>query len=311
MNIVSEARHLQLVVALEDEGSLHAAARRLHVSPSALSQQLRELEQRLGGALFHRAWRKLSPTPAGRRFTDGARALLRELARVEAETRHLHAAGQAALRLATVCQQSYRWLPPLLERFAKQHPEVEVTVVPEAAEAPAHWLEERKLDLALVAGELGDSTRIAIEPIFRDELVAVVGSRHAWFRRRSVDVSEFAHEHLLVDDGALARRAPLRRALTAAGDVTPRKLTLLPMTGSVAADMARANLGITLLPLWTLESLHDPKLAAVRIGKRGLWLDWSIATRREPPEPALAAFVQALRERHPRAQRPKRSTLSQ
>ncbi|MDF2691904.1 MAG: LysR family transcriptional regulator, partial [Labilithrix sp.] len=53
MNAV-ETRHLLLLAALDDVGSLNAAARRLHLTPSALSQQLKELEERLGGPLFHR-----------------------------------------------------------------------------------------------------------------------------------------------------------------------------------------------------------------------------------------------------------------
>lgn len=296
--VAAEMRHLALVVAIEDEGGLNAAARRLALTPSALSQQLRELETRLGGALFQRAWRSLIPTPAGRRFTDGARATLRELQRLEAETRELLSGKSATIRVATVCQQSYRWLPALLEVFVAQRPEIEVSVVVDAAAAPTEWLLSRKLDVALVAGEIAKDRRVRIEPLFRDELVAVVGRSHAWFGRKRVDPAAFAHEHLFADDGTLRTSAPLGRALARAG-VAPRKLTCVPMTASIAVDMTRAGLGITLLPRWTFGALDDPLLAAVRVGSSGLWLDWSVATRKEPVAAPLAAFLELLRERYP------------
>jgi len=294
----AEMRHLALVVAIEDEGGLNAAARRLALTPSALSQQLRELEARLGGELFQRAWRRLIPTAAGRRFVDGARGTLRELERLEAETRELLSGKSATIRVATVCQQSYRWLPALLEVFVAQRPEIEVTVVVDAAAAPTDWLLSRKLDVALVAGELAKDRRVQIEHLFRDELVAVVGRAHAWFGRKRVEPAAFANEHLFADDGALRTSAPLGRALAQAR-VAPRKLTSVPMTASIAVDMTRAGLGITLLPRWTFNSLADPSLAAVRVGRSGLWLDWSIATRKEPVTASLAAFLDLLRERHP------------
>lgn len=81
-----ETRHLLLLVALDELGSLHAAARALHLSPSALSQQLRELEDRIGGPLFERRWRRLASTDAGRRLTDTARAACASRRRVTSRT---------------------------------------------------------------------------------------------------------------------------------------------------------------------------------------------------------------------------------
>jgi LysR family transcriptional regulator for metE and metH len=299
-----ETRHLLLLVALDEVGSLNAAARRLHLSPSALSQQLRELEERLGGPLFHRQWRRLALTAAGRRLTDAAHAVLGELVRAESETRELLRGASGTLRVATVCHQSYRWLPELLKSFARRWPAMDVTVVPEAAEAPWEWLEQRKLDVALVAGGYRPGPRVRLTPLFRDELVVLVGREHPWFKLRQVDAREFADQHVWVDDGALKRDTPLGLALAAAGNITPRKVTVIPMTGGIAMEMARGNLGITVMPRWVAEpALTEGALRAVRVGARGLWLDWSVATRAEEPEPALGAFLEALHAHHPRARK--------
>lgn len=299
-----ETPHLRLLVALDDEGTLHAAARRLHVTPSALSQQLRELETRLGGPLFYRQWRRLSITPAGRRLTDAARTLLGDLAIVEAEARGLLAGASGTIRITTACHQSYRWLGTVLREYASTHPAIEITIVPEATTAPSAFLADHKVDVALVPSEIRLSERIRTEPLFRDELVALVGRDHPWAgRRRRVPFAAFADEHVWSDADAFKRDTALARAFAAAGDVQPRKVSIVPVDGPVALEMARANLGITILPRWSVEPVLQGSLHPVSLGDAGIWLDWSIATRAEPVSAPLAAFLDVLRAHHPRARR--------
>lgn len=304
MKVASETHHLRLLIALDEAGTLHGAARRLHLTASALSQQLRELEQRLGGALFHRQWRRLVPTAAGRHLTDGAKHLLGELERVEQESRALIKGAQATLRIAMACQESYRWLPGVLSRYRARQPGVEVSIVSEAAAEPREWLAQRKVDLALVAGKPTADRRLKAKPLFRDELVAVVSVRHPWARARQVSPQAFASEELFCDEGALAHDAPLGRALAQAR-TQPRKVSLVPMNGTVALDLVRANLGVTVMPRWTVVGLAPRgELALVDIRARGLSLSWAALMRAEPPTPALTTFLELL-ERSARA--PKRS----
>jgi LysR family transcriptional regulator for metE and metH len=296
MNSHSETRHLRLLVALEAAGTLQAAAKRLHLSPSALSQQLRELEDRLGGPLFERQWKRLVMTPAGRRYSEGARSLLAELSRVETETRALFS-GTRSIRLAMSCLQSYRWLPAVLARFSLAAPDTEVTIIAEAATAPAEWLLERRLDVALVSGSMLREPRLVAKHLFRDELVAVVHRRHPWARLRRVDAKAFTQEHLFADERALSMTEPLGQALQGAA---PRKLTIVPMTGSVSLDLVRAGLGITVMPRWTVTQVTSRRdFALVSVTKPGLWLDWSVLTRDERPDPNLAAFLEILKAAHP------------
>ena len=293
MRIASETRHLELLVALLEEGSLNAAAQRLHVTPSALSQQLRELEQRIGGPLFERRWRRLFATSAGRRLTEGAKSVLAELERVERDTRTLLAGG-ATLRIVMACQESYRWLPDVLSAYAAEEPNVDVSIVAEAAADPGQWLLTGKLDVALVAGKPSRDRRLKAKRLLRDELVAVVGRRHPWAGARSIPPRAFADEQLFTDEESLSKDAPLGRFL-ADSAIRPRKVTIVPMIGSVALDLVRADLGVTVMPRWTVSPLASrDRLALVRLGARGLWLEWSVIVRNEPPPPALATFLALL-----------------
>ncbi len=293
-----ETRHLLLLATLDEAGSLKAAARKLHLTPSALSQQLRELEERLGGALFERGWRRLAPTNAGARLTAAANKLLPELALAESDTRALIEGAARTVRLATVCHQSYRWLPALLDELERASPRVEVTVVAEAATSPYEGLIERKLDAALVVSEMKSVAGVRKTPLFRNELVVLVGRAHPWFGRKYIEPRALAEQHLFVDQGALKRDAALGKVLLRAG-VAPRRVTTVPMTGTVPIDMARGNLGVTVMPRWSIEPLLGDDLSAVSVGQRGLWFDWFVATRDEEPSTALAALLHALSRHQP------------
>jgi LysR family transcriptional regulator, regulator for metE and metH len=299
---VLETRHFLLLLALEETGSLHAGAKVLHVTPSALSQQLKELEARLGGELFIRQWRRLHITAAGRFLTAAAHAQIAELRRLEAETRDLLTGATGMLRIATACHQSYRWLGAVLKAFSERWPGVEVTIVPEATTATGKWLTERKLDVALVPAEVDQGPHIRLRPLFRDELVALVGREHPWSTRRRVAVTAFADQHLWADGDALRRGTPLARVFEEAGGVAPRKVTIVPVDGAAPLEMARANLGICIMPRWSIEpALRDRSLKAVSLGEKGVWLDWALATRDEPMDAPLAGLVDLLCVHHPRA----------
>ncbi|AKU94089.1 Transcriptional activator MetR [Labilithrix luteola] len=300
---VLDTRHLRLLVALEGEGSLHAAARKLHLTPSALSLQLRELEDRLGGKLFERRWRRLHPTAAAAHLTETSRSMLTEMSRAEDEARRLMNGSTGTLRITMACAHSYRWLPALLKNWAVTWPSVEITIVPEAASDPLAWLRARKLDLALVSGETSKDPRIDVRPLFEDELVAVVGRGHSWFARQWVAPESFATEHYWGPRDAFASGTPLGELLGRAR-VTPRKVTDIAFSSGVPVEMASANLGITVCPRWFVEdAIARRQLAPIRIGKEGLWLSWELAVRAESSTQQLNALVKAMMAHHPKPRR--------
>ena len=70
----------------------------------------------------------------------------------------------------------------------------------------------------------------------------------------------------------------------------------MPTNGTVALDLVRANLGVTVMPRWTVAPVvRRDDIALVRVGARGLWLQWSAVTRSEPASPALATFLGILK----------------
>src|SRR5580700_11833587 len=100
-----EIRHLKLVAAIAETGSVTLASNRLHLTQSALSHQLRDAEEQLGVPLFERRNRRMALTPAGERLLQSARAVIDELARAEKDIRECNGNGtsKGVLRVSTEC----------------------------------------------------------------------------------------------------------------------------------------------------------------------------------------------------------------
>src|SRR6185312_16572373 len=101
MSMDLEIRHLQLVSAVADLGSLTRAGDRLHLTQSALSHQLRDIESRLGTPLFLRIGKRLVLTPAGERLLVSAKEVLQRLERTEEEIRQMSRDRAGVLRMTT------------------------------------------------------------------------------------------------------------------------------------------------------------------------------------------------------------------
>src|SRR5688500_15197900 len=172
-----EIRHLRMVAAVAASGSVTRAASDVHLTQSALSHQLRDIESRLGTALFLRVGKRMMLTPAGERLLRSADEVLATIERTEDAIRHLGGAKRGVLRLTTACYTCYHWLPALLKRYRQAHPHVDVRIDAAATTQPLPHLLEGRLDLAIVSDPVRDR-RIVIRPLFDDEMVVIVDPRH-------------------------------------------------------------------------------------------------------------------------------------
>jgi len=287
-----DIRHLKLIVAVTEEKSVTKAGERLHLTQSALSHQLRDIEERLGTPLFLRLNKKMVLTQAGERLLYSARQILEELKRAEDDLKQMTDNHHGALRLSTECYTCYHWLPELLREFSQQYPKVEVNVVAETTHQPLPALLNGKLDLAIVSTVSRDK-RLLYKPLFKDELVAILPPAHPLTARPYLRARDFADQHLVLyvppKDSDL-----YQMVLTPAG-IAPAKLSVMQLTEAII-EMVKADMGISVLARWAVqEQIEAGTIVARPVTRKGLFRQWSAAFLKHDFVPAYVNdFVELL-----------------
>ncbi|HEX6036393.1 LysR family transcriptional regulator, partial [Longimicrobium sp.] len=274
--MILKLRHLQMVQAIHEEGTLTGAARRLFHSQPALTRQLARLEARIGAALFRRHAKGMELTREGRRLLESAERVLRELERAEHDLLLLAQGYAGALRVSTECYMGYHWLPRVARVFGERFPRVEVQLVPEATRDPWGALQAAEVDVALVYSAPPHPASVHRADVFRDEIVAVVGTDHRLAREPHLAPEHLGAEALLCHYAEPGTGVLEREFLEPSG-VRPRRTMELAATPAVV-EMARAGYGVAVLPRWIVEAQGSlDRLAVLPLGERGLWRTWYAA----------------------------------
>jgi LysR family transcriptional regulator for metE and metH len=288
-----DIRHLRLICELLTTGSATAAARRLGVTQSAVSHQLRELESRVGCPVCLRVGKRLVLTPAGTRLVQAAQSILPELDRAAEEVRRLRDGRTGLLRVCAQCHTGYHWLPPLLRSFRARHPAVELEVAVQHTDDPIEALLRGALDVALVTDHVRDK-RLTVRPLLKDEHVAIVAPGHSWTSQEFVTPQQLGSETLLLYSPSPTESFTVRRILNPAG-VQPARVRFVQLTEAII-ELVRADLGVSVMPKWAIEpAITRGDVRAIRITPTGVHRQWSAVTLRDVNEPRyLLEFLKLL-----------------
>jgi LysR family transcriptional regulator, regulator for metE and metH len=291
--MILEIRHLRLVAAVAEHGSLTRAGRELHLTQSALSHQLLDLEGRLRTQLFLRMGKRMVPTVAGLRLLEAARQTLPTLVATEESLRRLASGREAVLRLSTECYTCYHWLPGALERFREQFPRVEVQVVAEVTRAPLPALLDGRIDLAIVYSAERDE-RLEYRPLFADELCVIMRPDHRLAGRAYVRAEDFTTENVVMY-AMNERESTLFQVVLNPAGVRPARVTSIQITEGIL-ELVKAGHGIAVLARWAVAPhLESGALKAVRLTRDGYHRQWAAALVRQPdPPPYIGAFADLL-----------------
>ena len=172
-----ELRHLRTLAALRDTGSLVEAAERVYLTQSALSHQLKDLEDRLGCPLFVRKTRPLRFTSAGKRLLRLADEVLPMVHGAQRDLERLAGGESGRLHMAIECHSCFEWLLPAINRYRESWPDVELDIASGFNFAPLPALGRGDLDLVITADPMRELD-VTYCPLFSYEAQLAVAPSH-------------------------------------------------------------------------------------------------------------------------------------
>ncbi len=267
MQSILEIRHLKTLVALREAGNLLRAAVLLKLTQSALSHQLKQLEDHHGTPLFERKSTPVRFTPAGERLLKLADTVLPQVAETERDLVRLAQGAAGQLRIAVECHTCFDWLMPAMDTFRGRWPEVELDIVSGFQADPVGLLYGHRADIAIVS-EIDPEETVDYHPLFRFEIVALVAKDHALAGREYLVAKDFSGDTLItypVPDDMLD---VVRQVLKPAGVQVARRTTELTVA---MLQLVASKRGIATLPIWAAQNyLKRDYVMAKRITAAGL-----------------------------------------
>ncbi|CQR37071.1 HTH-type transcriptional regulator MetR [Thiomonas arsenitoxydans] len=289
-----ELRHLRSLIAIAETGRINAAAEAVHLTPSALSHQLRALEDHYGMPLLLRDVRGLRFTPAGERLLALARQMREAQQAAEQDLQRIQGDTRGTLRVVLECHTCFEWLMPVLDAFRQRWPDVEVDLVSGFHRDPLTLLSKDKADV--VIGALRPPGRQwASLPLFRFEILLALPPGHALCAKRSVRAVDLQGETLITYPAPDERIDLIREVLQPAGISLPRRTAELTIA---ILQLVASRRGVAALPNWALKpSLDSGYVQARRIGPRGLWSELHATVPRDLAQrPYVRDLVEMARQ---------------
>jgi LysR family transcriptional regulator for metE and metH len=290
-----EIRHLRTLIALAEAGSVSAAAKRVHLTQSALSHQLRALEAHAGVPVVKRKGQTVELTEAGQRLLALARSVIGEIREAERDLVRLAGKPSGTLRIVLECHTCFDWLMPVMGAFRRNWPEVELDLVSGFHPDPFELLAADRADL-VIGSEPGRRRGLVHSPLFRFEIMAVLPTDHPLRSKRWLEPQDFKGQTLITYPVPEARIDLIRRVLKPAGIKLQRRTAELTVA---ILQLVASRRGIAALPNWGLKNYTDYEyVLARRIGKGGLWSDLhATLTKETAARPYASDFIETARAR--------------
>ncbi|MCC8392788.1 LysR family transcriptional regulator [Paraburkholderia sp. MMS20-SJTR3] len=289
-------RDIRAFIAVAQTGSFTRAATRLHLSQPALTVQIRRLEETVGLRLFDRNSRNVALTPTGRELLPVLQKSLHDMEHVLLDARALGEGASGTVRIACLPTFAASVLPELVQQLRKSVPRVGFDVRDVVASMVNTLVRNEEADIGLTGGELNDSG-LEVLHMSVDRLVAVLPKQHPLARRRRpLKLVDLAAEPLVLTAQGTSVRAVVDRAFAAAQ--CAQRIACEPTYMMSAVAMARAGLGVTILPASAREVRAEPELVARPIDEPAFTRHIALIRKRgRTLPPVTETFVGMLIER--------------
>ena len=247
-----EFRHLRTIKAIHEAGGLARAADQLNITQSALSHQIKGLEEQAGVELFVRRSKPMTLSAAGFRLLRLAEQVLPQVEATLAEFGNLRSGKTGRLHIAIECHACFEWLFPVLEAFRKEWMDVDVDIRPGLAFDALPALMKEDVDL-VVSSDPEDLPGIEFIELFDYAPVFVASSQHPLASKPYVDAADFRGETLITYPVERSRLDVFSQLLIPA-KVEPAAIRQVELTAVILLLVA-SNRGVSVLPDWVVREV--------------------------------------------------------
>ncbi|MFN4160077.1 MAG: LysR family transcriptional regulator [Gemmobacter sp.] len=247
-----EFRHLRTIRAIHQAGGLARAAEVLNTTQSALSHQVKGIEDQAGVDLFVRRSKPLRLSAAGLRMLRLAERILPEIEALEDEFRGLRSGKSGRLHIAIECHACFDWLFPVLAEFRRAWPEVDVDIRAGLAFEALPALAREEVDL-VISSDPVTLPGITFHPLFDYEPRFVAAAANPLAQKPEIAAEDFRDQTLITYPVARDRLDVFTELLTPAR-IEPRATRQVELT-AVILMLVGSDRGVAVLPDWVLREV--------------------------------------------------------
>ncbi|WP_425097861.1 LysR family transcriptional regulator [Tropicibacter sp. S64] len=247
-----EFRHLRTIKAIHECGGLARAADQLNITQSALSHQIKGLEDQAGVELFVRRSKPMKLSAAGMRLLRLAEQVLPQVEALQDEFIGLRDGKSGRLHIAIECHACFEWLFPVLEAFRKSWPDVDVDIRPGLAFDALPALMKEDVDV-VISSDPEDLPGVTFSPLFDYNPVFVAAAAHPLAQKPYIEAEDFRGQTLITYPVDRARLDIFNQLLTPA-KVEPGAIRQVELTAVILLLVA-SNRGVSVLPDWVVREV--------------------------------------------------------
>ena len=289
-----DLRLLKTLVTIRDAGSMADAAKRLHLTQSALSHQIKAIESLYDSPLFVRKSRPPQFTELGRRLLALGDEILPRIQTAEKDIKRILTGVAGRLHIVIECHSCFDWLMPTMDRYRDDWPDIEMDLSLGFSFEPLPALLNGDIDL-VITSDPDDNEAIKYTPLFQYQSVLVIDKKHKLIEKKFISPNDLATETLIIYPVDRSRLDVFRRYLTPA-NIEPAEIRTSELTSMIIQLVANKR-GVAVLPSWAITKyIDDGTIESRQLNKDGLWGTLYAAVRKEQENaPYMKAFLECAR----------------
>ncbi|HTO53824.1 MAG TPA: LysR substrate-binding domain-containing protein [Myxococcota bacterium] len=288
---------LEAFIAIADQGGFRKAAQAVHITQTALSRRLQNLESLLDVKLVERTTRSVALTAIGQRFLPQARRLLSDLGTALVELRESGKAQRGDFSIACVPTVGVQYLPRVLQEYSASHPQNRIKILDHASTGVADAVLRREAEFGIQIAGTGHPELVTV-PLFEDRFVLICRSDHALARRTRLPWREL-ESHALILAGEVSGNRPLLEDALRPQTVTLHSLYEVQRS-STAVGLVAAGVGAAVVPSLAIQKGAYPRIRVIALTQPVISRTLVLVSRKGAVlSPAAQALYDRIRRQPP------------